>query len=145
MFEKDVPGENKMGFSAGGEGMIGTLPLETCDTIAANGIWGYTKAHGVRSLQDLIHTLIGAAGRGANYLLNLGPGPDGRFTEESSQRLREIGAWLKNGRGKSYFGTSAGPIPPQTWGVTTEMQSSEGRFVYIHILRSLFAVTLSTN
>jgi hypothetical protein len=74
------------------------LPLETCDTIAANGIWGYTKAHDVRTLQvrglrslgggggrsvvtpcwgaqDLVHTMIEAAGRGGNYLLNLGPGP----------------------------------------------------------------------
>ena len=130
-----LQGENKMGFSAGGNRIIGSLPLETCDTIGANGIWGYTQDHTVRSLPDLIHTMIGAAGRGANYLLNLGPKPDGSFTQASQDRLLEIGRWLKGARGESYFGTEKGPVDTQLWGVTTQLQTNTSHKVYVHILR----------
>ena len=71
--------QNRMGFSAGGSAAVSAeLPLETCDTIAANGVWGHTKDHKVaagvlarvgsswlqvRSLQELVSTMIRAAGR----------------------------------------------------------------------------------
>ena len=63
MFERDLPGENKAGFSAG-QG-ISELPLETCETM--NGMWGYRiEDQNYKSPKELIHYLVKAAGKNAN-------------------------------------------------------------------------------
>jgi alpha-L-fucosidase len=38
MSERDLPGQNTFGYNTN---EIGSLPLETCDTM--NGSWGYDK------------------------------------------------------------------------------------------------------
>jgi alpha-L-fucosidase len=126
MFEKDLPGHNTAGFSA--EAEIGTLPLEMCDTI--NGAWGFNlqdRRH--KSARDLVHLLVKGAGYNANFLLNVGPMPDGRIQAEHQARLREIGQWLQV-HGESIYGTRGGPIAPRSWGVTTQ----KGKTVYVHVL-----------
>jgi alpha-L-fucosidase len=126
MFEKDLPGKNTTGFS--GESKIGSLPLETCDTI--NGAWGFNASDKkFKSTQQLIHYVVKAAGNNANFLLNVGPKPDGTIQDEFVTRLREMGAWLgKNGA--SIYGTRGGPITPRPWGVTTQ----KGNKTYVHVL-----------
>jgi alpha-L-fucosidase len=116
MFEKDLPGQNTTGFS--GEAKIGTLPLETCETI--NGAWGYHATdRRFKSTRDLLHYLIKAAGMNANFLLNVGPTPEGTIQPEFVTRLKEMGAWLAK-FGDSIYGTRGGPLPPRPWGVTTQ-------------------------
>jgi alpha-L-fucosidase len=59
MFEKDLPGNNTTGFS--GESKIGTLPLETCETI--NDSWGFNiRDRSFKSSKQIIHYLVNAAG-----------------------------------------------------------------------------------
>src|SRR6185503_17359511 len=79
MFEQDLPGENSAGFNKAG--VATALPLETCLTM--NNSWGYnaTDDH-YKSPEQIIHALVGAAGRGANLLLNVGPRPDGTIGPE---------------------------------------------------------------
>jgi alpha-L-fucosidase len=126
MFEKDLPGENSTGFS--GEAKIGKIPLETCETI--NGAWGYnSEDKNLKSTKTLLRYLINAAGRNANFLLNIGPKPDGTVQDDFVSRLKEMGVWLgKNG--ESVYGTRGGPITPRPWGVTTQ----KGATVYAHVL-----------
>jgi len=127
MFEKDLPGQNTAGFNA--EAKIGALPLETCETI--NRAWGYNQSdHQYKSTRDLIHYLVRAAGHNANFLLNVGPRPDGAIQPEFVQRLRDMGVWLR-ANGESIYGTTQGPIPPRDWGVTTR----KGNRVYVHVLK----------
>jgi alpha-L-fucosidase len=126
MFEKDLPGQNAAGFS--GEAKVGKLPLETCDTIGV--AWGYNPSEKkLKSTKQLLHTLVRAAGMNANFLLNVGPRPDGRIQDEFTERLREMGGWLSK-YGESIYGTRGGPIGPRPWGVTT---AKAGR-VYVHLL-----------
>lgn len=126
MFEKDLPGQNTAGFS--GDAKIGKLPLETCDTIGV--AWGYNpNEKKLKSTKQLLHTLIRAAGNNANFLLNVGPKPDGTIQDEFSARLKEIGTWLGT-YGESIYGTRGGPIAPRPWGVTT---AKAGK-VYVHLL-----------
>lgn len=126
MFEKDLPGQNNTGFS--GEAKIGNLPLETCDTIS--GAWGYNATDNkFKSSQQLIHYLVRAAGNNANFLLNIGPKPDGTIQDEFVTRLKEIGAWLSK-NGESIYGTRGGPITPRSWGVTTQKANK----TYVHLL-----------
>jgi alpha-L-fucosidase len=126
MFEKDLPGHNTAGFS--GEATVGGLPLETAETMARH--WGFSlqdKAY--KSPGELIRYLVRAAGYDSNFLLNVGPMPNGRIQPEFVATLGEIGTWT--GRyGDSIYGTRGGPVPPQTWGVTTY----KGNRVFVHVL-----------
>ena len=124
-FERDLPGENTAGLS-GQE--VSRLPLETCQTM--NRSWGYRVTdRDYKSTDDLIRYLAGAAGRGGNLLLNIGPQPDGQLPEAALERLTGIGAWLRT-HGETIYGTEAGPVAPRAWGVTTR----KGDKIYVHIL-----------
>ena len=126
MFEKDLPGGRTAEFNKDAE--IGALPLETCETM--NNSWGFNltdRRH--KSTRDLVHYLVKAAGHDANFLLNVGPMPNGRIQPEFTTRLKEIGAWLSR-HGESIYGTRGGPITPRSWGVTTQ----KGDTVYVHLL-----------
>lgn len=126
MFEKDLPGHNTAGFNA--EAEIGNLPLETCDTI--NRSWGYNaKDNRYKSVRELIQYLVRAAGYNANFLLNVGPMPNGKIQPEFVERLRGMGQWLRE-NGDSIYGTRGGPIPPRPWGVTTRKNNK----VFVHVL-----------
>ena len=123
-FERDLPGENTAGMS-GQE--VSRLPLETCQTM--NGSWGYSIVdRNYKSTDELIRYLAGAAGRGGNLLLNIGPQPDGRLPEAALARLTVIGEWLGR-NGSTIYGTQAGPVAPRSWGVTTR---ADGK-IYVHI------------
>lgn len=124
-FERDLPGENTAGLS-GQE--VSSLPLETCQTM--NGSWGYSLTdRNYKSAEELIRYLAGAAGRGGNLLLNIGPQPDGALPEAALERLGAIGEWLRM-NGETIYGTQAGPVTPRAWGVTTR----RGDRVFVHIL-----------
>ena len=115
MFEQDLPGDNSAGFNKAG--VASSLPLETCLTM--NGSWGYNaRDKNFKSPEELIRALVGAAGRGANLLLNVGPKPDGSIGQEAVDRLLAVGKWTEK-YGKTIYGTRRGPIAPQPWGVTT--------------------------
>src|SRR5262249_27255434 len=126
MFEKDLPGGRTAEFNKDSE--VGTLPLETCETM--NGAWGFNITdRRYKSTRDLIRYLVRAAGANANFLLNVGPMPNGRIQPEFVARLSEMGAWLgKNG--DAIYGTRGGPIAAHPWGVTTR----KGNRVYGHVL-----------
>jgi alpha-L-fucosidase len=126
MFEKDLPGGRTADFNKDSE--IGELPLETCETM--NGSWGFNLTdRRYKSTRDLIRYLVRAAGSNANFLLNVGPMPNGRIQPEFVARLQEIGAWLAK-NGDAIYGTRRGPIGPQAWGVTTRKANR----VYVHVL-----------
>jgi alpha-L-fucosidase len=126
MFERDLPGENTMGFNQ--TSSISELPLEMCETM--NGSWGYNiKDRRFKSSKELIQTMIKAAGYGANFLLNNGPPPNGNLQPEIIDTLKVIGQWLSK-YGETYYGTQKGPIPPHEWGATTQKDNA----VYVHVL-----------
>jgi len=125
MFERDLPGANTFGYNTT---QVGTLPLESCDTI--NGSWGFNASdRAFKSTKDLIHYLVRAAGSDANLLLNVGPTPEGNFSPEVVERLREIGAWTRE-FGETIYGTRGGPMKPQPWGTMT----SKDGVLYVHVL-----------
>ena len=130
IFEQDLPGSNTAGFNKAKA--LDRLPLETCMTI--NGSWGYnSRDTAYKTTEQIIHALLGAAARGANLLLNVGPHPDGTIGAEMTQRLQEVGKWLEV-FGESVYGTRRGPIPPQPWGVSTVHGSPEHPDkIYLHV------------
>ncbi|MGE0443462.1 MAG: alpha-L-fucosidase [Gemmatimonadales bacterium] len=125
-FEKDLPGANTAGFNTT---TVGELPLETSQTMSDS--WGFSITdRNWKSTTRLVGELVEAAGRNANFLLNVGPMPDGSLPPQAVKTLGEIGRWFEV-YGRSVSGTRGGPIPPRPWGVTTQ----RGDTVYLHLLR----------
>lgn len=124
IFERDLPGENTAGLS-GQE--VSRLPLETCNTM--NGMWGYKVVDtNYKDTPTLIRYLVKAAGMGANLLLNIGPQPNGELPAAALDRLKEIGAWMRE-NGETIYGTEAGPFKVQSWGSAT----TKGNRLFVHV------------
>lgn len=68
-------------------------PWETCMTMATS--WSYVPNDTYKTANDLVEKLVDIVSKGGNYLLNIGPGPDGELDPVAYQRLKEIGAWMK--------------------------------------------------
>ncbi len=128
MFEKDLPGNNNSGLSF--QKPSDQLPLETCETM--NNSWGFNITDTrYKSAKELIHYLVNAAGRNANFLLNVGPMPDGEIQPEFVDTLKEIGKWLQV-NGKTIYGTKGNIITPQNWGVIT----ANNKKFFVHVLET---------
>ena len=126
MFEKDLPGENTTGF--GGSG-VSQLPLETCETM--NNAWGFNITdRAYKSTKTLIHYIVNAAGRNANFLLNIGPMPNGEVQPEFTDTLKKVGEWMAK-NGDTYFGTRGNVAPLQDWGVITGKDNR----LFAHVLK----------
>jgi alpha-L-fucosidase len=124
-FEKDLPGGNSTGF--GGQS-ISALPLETCETM--NDSWGFNITdRNYKSSKRLIQYMVEAASLNANFLLNVGPMPDGTIQQEFRDTLKIVGQWLTQ-HGESYYGTRGNVLPKQPWGVIT----SKTNTYYLHIM-----------
>ncbi|MBW8243891.1 alpha-L-fucosidase [Muricauda oceani] len=125
MFERDLPGENKGGYSA--DAKVGKLPLETAETMAHQ--WGFSlqdKAY--KSSKELIQYLVRAAGYNSNFLLNVGPMPNGKIQPEFIDTLKVVGNWTDK-YGSTIYGTRGGPVAAQSWGVTTQKNDK----IFVHI------------
>jgi len=70
---------------------------EACMTM--NDSWGYHKADdNWKTPKTILRNLATCARGGGNYLLNIGPKPDGSVPEESVRILNAVGKWMsKNG------------------------------------------------
>jgi alpha-L-fucosidase len=104
---------------------------ETCMTM--NNSWGYKEFDkGWKSSEVLIRNLVKIAARGGNYLLNIGPKPDGTFPEESIERLKDIGQWM-NVNGEAIYGSKASPLDVLPWGECTMKEVKNNTVLYLSV------------
>lgn len=103
-------------------------PWELCTTLT-EGAWGYQPNARLKSRKEVVHLLVNAAGRDGNFLLNVGPRPDGQIESAQADRLREVGRWLAR-NGESIYTTRGGPFLPGRYGVCTR----RGNVIYAHVL-----------
>jgi alpha-L-fucosidase len=104
---------------------------ETCMTM--NNHWGYNKNDdNWKSNEDLIRKLADIASKGGNFLLNVGPTSEGLFPQQSIDRLRDMGTWMKV-NGESIYSTKASPFKELDWGRCTQKEISGGTRLYLHV------------
>lgn len=124
-YEQDLPGENTAGFNP--VPPADNTLVETCMTI--NNSWGYNARDTQhKSATQLIRILAECAGKDANLLLNVGPKPDGTIQEEHTDRLLEVGKWLRV-HGEAIYATRGKVFSACEWGTATRTPKR----IYLHI------------
>ena len=110
---------------------LNDVDWETCMTM--NDHWGYNKYDkNFKSTKELLQMIADIASKGGNYLLNVGPTAEGLFPQESIDRLKEIGAWMKV-NGESIYGTRASPFAKLDLGRCTQKTIGKNTRLYINV------------
>ena len=105
-------------------------PWETCMTI--NETWAYRpKDRNFKNVDALIRSLIEIISRGGNFLLDVGPQPDGQIQSEFVERLEAIGDWTHR-NAAAIYGSTYGPIQGEASFRTTE----RGNSIYLFAMDS---------
>ena len=100
---------------------------ESCMTL--NDSWGYQRADdNWKSSRTVIRNLIECVRDGGNYLLNIGPKPDGSIPEESTRILTEVGEWL-NTNGQTIFESELCQVRRSNYASFTRT----GNTLYMHV------------
>jgi len=102
---------------------------ETCMTMRLN--WGYDRDDDHwKSPQQIIQQLTVSAARNVNFLLNVGPTPEGTLVSEEIERLKTVGQWMQV-NGESIYGTTPTPVDFDfPWGTMTQ----KGNKLYLHVM-----------
>lgn len=104
---------------------------ETCMTM--NRTWGYRKTDtSWKSAEVLVRNLVESASKGGNYLLNIGPKPDGSFPQESVERLQAMGAWMRV-NSEAIYATKRNPLPAVDWGCITRKDNRKNTVLYLTV------------
>ncbi len=113
--EQEIPGE------------LQKTAWESCMTM--NGSWGYHRADDDwKSSKTIVRNLVTCARGAGNYLLNIGPKPDGSIPEESVRTLTPVGPWLQR-NGEAFYGTE----PCRVHQSLFANFSRKGNTLYIHV------------
>lgn len=120
----DTP-EQHVTASAAGRGW------ESCMTIGDAPGWGYVKNNpNMKSPTQLLHHLVNAAVGEGNFLLNVGPKPDGTIRKEEVVRLEAMGEWLQT-NGEAIYGSQRCELSAGMLGEWTR----KGSTGYLHVMR----------
>ena len=109
----------------------GTIPGHWETPATLNNAWGYRESdHNWKSPEELLRLLIELLSKGMNYLLNIGPKPDGSIPQESIEILKKIGIWVSVNE-EAVYGTEATPYQFDfPWGRI----SQKGNVLYAYLL-----------
>jgi len=109
------------------KGEEGGRAWESCMTL--NDSWGFQRADdNWKTPRTVIRNLITCARDGGNYLLNIGPEPDGSIPPESVRILTEAGDWMKTG-GQAVYGAERCQVARSTYANFTR----KGNTLYMHV------------
>jgi alpha-L-fucosidase len=104
------------------------VPWETCMPMATS--WSYVSDDSYRPSRTLVHLLVDVVAKGGNFLLNIGPSPEGELPPVSLERLKDLGEWIKV-NGNAIYGTRA--IAPYKEKKTCFTRSKEGTVNAIYL------------
>lgn len=103
-------------------------PWETCMTMGNS--WSYVPGDIYKPAKVIIDNLVDIVSKGGNYLLNIGPGPDGDFDPVAYERLKEIGAWMKI-NGEAIYGTRMYTVYGENGIHFTQSKDKKTQFIFL--------------
>ncbi len=71
--------------------------------------WAWNETPRLQSSDQIILDLVKTIGDGGNYLINLGPKPDGSFDATQAGIIRTVGQWIGR-HADGIYGTRGGPL-----------------------------------
>ena len=99
---------------------------ESCMTL--NDSWGFNRGDDAwKSPKTIVDNLATCARGGGNYLLNIGPEPDGSIPPDTTAVLESVGKWMDI-NGKTIYGTDR----LQAGWNTNANYTRSGNTLYIH-------------
>ncbi len=102
---------------------------ESCMTMGDSWGWGYIRhSQNFKTVTQLVQNLAYAAAGEGNYLLNIGPKPDGSVRKEERDRLAALGKWLRV-HGEAVYGSQRAPLEAGMLGLWTR----KGDVGYLHV------------
>jgi alpha-L-fucosidase len=139
---KNCPNHISQGHAAGDfdtpEQMVPVAALARADwesCVTMNDHWQFIDYdQNWKSTSALVRMLVDVASKGGNFLLDVGPRPDGSMPQPAVDRLEGIGRWMDI-YGESIYGTKAGPFAkPFSWGRCTAKTLADGKTrLYLHV------------
>ena len=107
-------------------------PWEACYTMGTD--WGYKPTNDPhKSGTQVINMLIEIRSKGGNFLLNVGPKPDGELALEEQSLLQEIALWNFANAEAIY---KVKPLPVIREGNIWYTQSNDENYIYAYVMRS---------
>ncbi len=104
-------------------------PWETCMSMGDS--WSYVATDNYKSTNQLVHLLVDIVAKGGNFLLNVGPSPEGTLPQTAIERLNDIGKWLKI-NGAAIYNTR--PLLPYCYNNVRFTKSKNGQRYAILLL-----------
>ncbi|MDP4284314.1 MAG: alpha-L-fucosidase [Bacteroidota bacterium] len=104
-------------------------PWESCITMGNS--WSYLPNDHYKPTNELVHMLLKIISRGGNFLLNIGPSPEGDWSDTAYNRLKEIGVWMKVHADGIY---NTIPLAPYEDGNIVYLQSKDKKDRYVYVL-----------
>ncbi|MCU1257222.1 MAG: Alpha-L-fucosidase [Bryobacterales bacterium] len=100
---------------------------ESCMTL--NDSWGYQRADtSWKDPRTVVRNLITCARDGGNYLLNIGPKPDGSIPDETVKILSSVGKWM-DGNGATIYESEPCSVSRSNYANFTRRRNT----LYMHV------------
>ncbi len=107
-------------------------PWEACYTMGTD--WGYKPTNDPHKTgTEVINKLIEIRAKGGNFLLNIGPNPEGAIQLEQQSILQEVALWNFANAEAIY---QVKPLPVIKEGNIWYTQSNDEKYIYAFVLRS---------
>ncbi|MBB4036362.1 alpha-L-fucosidase [Dysgonomonas hofstadii] len=119
---------------------IQSKPWQTPATMVHSWGW-HAHDYNWKTSYRMIEYLINNASKGGNYLLNIGPKPDGTFPVPAIRRLREIGAWVY-ANNEGVYGTSPVNMKVDKGIYLTQKNVTGKNYLYISIANDQEKISL---
>ena len=123
------------------EGKAFRRPTEACQSLGRQA-WGYRADEDYYSMGTLTSSIDRIMAMGGNYLLNVGPMPDGRFPPEAQALLRAVGGWYHRVREAFEGAAPASGLMP---GREDFLLTRKGKDFYFHFPQGLESSGLLLN
>ena len=109
---------------------------EACMTIGDSAGWGWLLHNPNRKTEaTLIQNLVTAAAGEGNFLINVGPRADGTLDPGDADRLRSVGAWLRE-QGEGIYGSQRCELYDQAEpGAPLGRWTRKGTTAYLYLFR----------